>query len=754
MNIARATERHVESAPFGVWGLPALKRLPALSLVLVFFAVLAGAAEVPSEKNILVLYSFSDRGLFESFDDLKTSLRSRVSTPLNFHVEYLEVQRFEDPAYEKSLSETLRIACRREKFDLVIVAAYPALAFVLRHRHEMFPGVPIIFNYVYRARLREWTRPPGVAGVTVTIDVGGTLDLALRLHPGTENVAVVTGTSEFERFWLGITRAEMQRYEGRVKLIEVVGDSTEQITDRVSRLPQHTVLLFETIPMYSSQPVRGIYDSIAASGQHLPTYCVWWNYCVGHGAIAGSFPDYGEQREHTTELAARILSGENPDNIPVEHDSGARVYADWRELRRWNIPESAMPPGSRILYRQPTAWELYEKYIVAGIVLVLVQAVLIAGLVWERARKRRAETVLRESEKRFRVMADSTPSLVWMCDKNGEVTYLNERRVTFTGRDPDAGFGDVWTAYIHPDDRKNVMDANARALERREAFTKEYRLLRRDGVYRWMFDVASPRVNGDKAFAGFIGSAIDITDQKLAQEALESVSGRLIEAQEKERTRIARELHDDICQRLVLLSMELEQANQSSIGSGAATKEPLMDIRQHCADIAGDVQALSHQLHSSKLDSLGIVAALRSFCREFAQKHGVIVEFTDENVPSPLHKDVSLCLFRVAQEALRNAAKHSGESRFAVDLRGTPKGISLEVQDAGVGFDVEGAKRNPGLGLVSMQERVHLVHGAFTIESRPGQGTRVVALVPVVADNGAPSMTLETSEASSLAEAE
>jgi signal transduction histidine kinase len=248
-----------------------------------------------------------------------------------------------------------------------------------------------------------------------------------------------------------------------------------------------------------------------------------------------------------------------------------------------------------------------------------------------------------------------------------------------------------------------------------------------------MFDVASPRVNGDGAFAGFIGSAIDVTDQKLAQEALQQVSGRLIDAQEKERSRIARDLHDDICQRLALLSMELEQANRN--GAPPSTKQRLKEMRDHCSDIAADVQSLSHQLHSSKLDYLGIVAGIRGFCTEFGKQHEVSIEFTEHSVPKHLPKEISLCLFRVAQEALQNALKYSGTSHFAVHISGSADQIQLVVQDAGVGFDLAEAERNRGLGLVSMQERVHLVHGRFSAESRPGNGTRIVAAVPIVLEN-------------------
>jgi PAS domain S-box-containing protein len=383
-----------------------------------------------------------------------------------------------------------------------------------------------------------------------------------------------------------------------------------------------------------------------------------------------------------------------------------------------------------------------EIFMVPVLVLVVFQAILIAGLLWQRARSRKAALHLLESEQRFRLIADTAPALVGMCDKNGDVTYLNDRRIDFTGRDLKGGLGDVWSAFIHPDDVQSVRAANAWGLQQQKGFTKEYRLRRRDGVYRWMLDIAAPRVSGNGLFAGFIGSAADITDQKVAREALERIGGKLIEAQEEERTRIARELHDDICQRLALLSMELEQANRGPNGSSGSLK--IQEIRRHCAEIAGDVQALSHKLHSSKLEYLGLVAAIRSFCREFCQQHDVWVQFDDEDVPSSLPRDISLSIFRVTQEALQNALKYSGVQQFSVNLRGSAGQIQLEVSDQGVGFDVETAMRDKGLGLVSMQERIHLVHGIFVIETTVNGGTRILARVPVVTEMQEAESTAET----------
>jgi len=242
-------------------------------------------------------------------------------------------------------------------------------------------------------------------------------------------------------------------------------------------------------------------------------------------------------------------------------------------------------------------------------------------------------------------------------------------------------------------------------------------------------------MNGDGSFAGFIGAAIDTTDQKLAQQALGKISGQLIEAQEQERSRIARELHDDICQRLAVLSMEIDQANLVVDESAAGTKKKLGEIGKLCAEIGSDIQSLSHQLHSSILDCLGIATAIRGFCDELSKQYEISIEFTERNVRKHLPKDVSLCLFRIAQEALHNAVKYSEVSEFAVVLSETADTIQLLVVDRGAGFDVEEVKKEGGLGLVSMQERAHLVHGTVVVESKPGEGTKITAVVPLAGVN-------------------
>ena len=228
-----------------------------------------------------------------------------------------------------------------------------------------------------------------------------------------------------------------------------------------------------------------------------------------------------------------------------------------------------------------------------------------------------------------------------------------------------------------------------------------------------------------------IGMVADVTERKLAEEALSRVGGRLIEAHEEERSRIARDLHDDIGQRLALVVNQLDGLEKDLPDSAEETRTRLHELGKRTTEISADVQAMSHHLHSAKLKYLGIAAAAKSFCQEFSEKQKVEIDFTHVDIPRIVPEGISLCLFRVLQEALQNALKHSGVRHFEVELRGVSDGIHLTVRDSGLGFDPEGVTNNRGLGLISMQERVNLVKGIFSIDSQPERGTTIHVRLPL-----------------------
>ena len=352
------------------------------------------------------------------------------------------------------------------------------------------------------------------------------------------------------------------------------------------------------------------------------------------------------------------------------------------------------------------------------------------GMIRDITDRYRAEQVLRESEERFRLVADTAPVMIWSSGTDKRCDYFNRPWLEFTGRPLAAELGNGWADGIHPEDAATCLQNYRDAFDQRRSFEMHYRLRRHDGEYRWLLDIGVPRIDADGSFAGYIGSCIDITERKRAEEAMASIGRRLIEAHEEERTRIGRELHDDIGQRLALLAVELDRWNQM-VPSSPELRKLIVDAQQRIHEIAKDAQSLSHRLHSSKLDYLGLAAAANSFCRELAEKTAVNIKFERAGMPQTLPKEVSLALFRVLQEALQNAVKHSGVKDFTAVLRGTSGAIELTVTDSGRGFEEEEAFSRQGIGLISMRERLQLVNGELSIQTKPGSGTTIRARVPL-----------------------
>ena len=256
-------------------------------------------------------------------------------------------------------------------------------------------------------------------------------------------------------------------------------------------------------------------------------------------------------------------------------------------------------------------------------------------------------------------------------------------------------------------------------------------MVRADGTQRWIMARGEAQRDAIGRFAGLRGTVQDITERKRAEDALSSVNGRLLEAQESERARIARDLHDDIGQRLALLAVALTHVKGLQPDASGEVLRCLDALLEQTEELVTEVQALSHELHAPRLLHLGVVAAMRGFCGELSGQKNVEIDFRDENVPGNVPPDVSLCLFRVLQEALHNAVRHSRGRHLHVDLRGTGDAVHLTIRDEGVGFDVDAASRGLGLGLISMRERLKLVGGELCIESQSTRGTTVLARAPV-----------------------
>jgi PAS domain S-box-containing protein len=334
-----------------------------------------------------------------------------------------------------------------------------------------------------------------------------------------------------------------------------------------------------------------------------------------------------------------------------------------------------------------------------------------------------------QKESTYQLVANQAPVMVWISNADKRCTYASPKLLEYAGRTLAQELGDGWTRDIHPDDLPAYSTTVEEAFRERHPFKVKYRMRRADGEYRWITDDGTPIFGRSGTLNGFIGSRVDITSETLANQALSSANWRLIGTMEAERSRIARELHDDITQRLALLAIGLGQLRVDPVSSRKVFMSRVEELQAHAVEISQDVQALSHELHSSKLDTLGLVTGIASFRREFSQAQKVDVVFVHSNVPRDLPRDLSLCLFRVMQEAMTNVVKHAGPTQIRVDLHGSRGRLRLTVADSGRGFNP--AKASDGLGLISMRERVHAVGGTFEIMRRSPHGTMVITDVPI-----------------------
>jgi len=360
----------------------------------------------------------------------------------------------------------------------------------------------------------------------------------------------------------------------------------------------------------------------------------------------------------------------------------------------------------------------------------------ILAVVADITERKRVEEALRESEDKLRLLLDSITEAIYGVDLEHRCTFCNPACLRMLGYER---VDDVLGKNMHDLIHHTRADGSLFPMEECRVHGVIHNgegVHAQDEVF-WRADGTSfpaeywshPQRSGQET-VGAVVAFVDITERKLAEAALSNVSRKLIEAQEQERIRIGRELHDDIGQRLALLAVELGQLHGDRLIL-PRVRARIGKLQKQISEVANDTQSLSHELHSAKLQYLGLAAAMRGFCREFGEQQKAEIDFKAHDVPGPLSADISLCFFRVLQEALHNAVKHSGVRHFEVRLWGTSDEMHLTVGDSGVGFDREAAKASPGLGLISMEERLKLVNGTLSIESQPKRGATIHAHVAV-----------------------
>jgi PAS domain S-box-containing protein len=436
---------------------------------------------------------------------------------------------------------------------------------------------------------------------------------------------------------------------------------------------------------------------------------------------------------------ASAVLGSTGDTPLTRQQTLARVHPDDRAIFNASVSQHTPEhPDVQISYRmwrpdgsvvwvEKTAHAMFDKQgrmvRVVGMVADITERKLAEESIREMNRALEGKNAsLQAREELLRVFVKNVPAAVAMLDRDMRYLQVSDRWCSDNSVQASELLGRSREEL--PEMPERWKEVNRRAL-RGETLRADEDRWESGGSTRWARWEVRPWRNPDGTVGGILVFVEDITHRKQMEEALSDMSRKLIEAQEQERARIGRELHDDINQRIAMLALELEQLKENPSEVGSRVQE----LRKQTAEISNYVQALSHDLHSSQLEYLGVVAGMKSWCKEFGDRQGMQIDYRHD-VQSTLSIEIGLCLFRVLQEALHNAAKHSGVKRIEVQLHEESGEIQLMVSDLGRGFDVEAVKQGRGLGLTSMRERVRLVNGTIAIESKPMGGTTIHVRVP------------------------
>ncbi len=709
------------------------RRLSAVaSLILVLSALGAWAA---SPRRVLILRSF-DRGS-EPYETLSTSFRDGLvqaaKEPVDFREVFLDVALFGSPEHEKPSVDYLRSLDAENHFDLVVAMAGPAARFVQRNRASLFVATPLLIAGSDVRHVSIGALTDHDAEVGTRNDLTAVLRNMLLLLPGTREVVVVLGRSPLERFWAQAIRSDFRASAAGVRITSWDDLPLEKILERAAALPSGTAIFYGLyVQDVDGAPHRddAVLEALR-SATSVPIFGVF-DFQLGRGIVGGPLLSPREIGLRAGQAAAAILRGAAPATLrPPPIGPGTPTY-DWRELRRWGIDVSRLPPGSVIRFREPTFWEARRWTILGVAGIGLAQAALIVVLLVALVGRRRAEEGLRRSREQYALAVDGANDGLWDWDiRTGDV-YLSPRLEAMIGYSPGelAARRETWDEHVHPDDRDRIVALLDDHLEgRAPSFQAEHRLRHRDGRYRWI--IARGKAQRDAAGRPYrmAGSLTDVTDRRQAEDALRDMSRRLLVAQEDERARLARELHDDITQRLARAAIDAGRAEQAVGGTSAGAV--LSGVREQLSRLSEDVHALSYRLHPSLLEDLGLAEALQVECEGFTRVTGVPADLDLGDLPDHVPRSAAICLYRVAQEALRNAERHAGAREVRVALSSGNGEIRLTVRDDGVGFDPSAERSRQSLGHASMRERIRLVGGEIQIESAPGHGTTIAAWVPL-----------------------
>jgi signal transduction histidine kinase len=579
-----------------------------LVAVLVLANEFSASAQARPKKNVLIL---NEVGLSHALTDIMTQqivggVQETPERHVEFYSESIDLLSFPG---KPSLADTRDWLVKKygdHTLDVVVAVGPDTIRFLAEQTQPIFSGASIVICGSSADMAGTPRLDSRFTGTWQKLEPAKAMEVALRLFPNTRHVFVVSGTSTFDRIAETSTKDSLRSVQRNVEFTYLTDMEMNRLLGQLQKLPENSIVFY--ISFFQDSAGNRFVNAtqalpMVAEAAKAPIFGMSDTY-LGHGIVGGDLMSFREQGKATARIVSQLLDGRKAAELPIETISSVYMF-DWNELRRWHIPESHLPSGSIIMFREPSLWERT----------------------------------------------------------------------------------------------------------------------------RWMWVTAFLIISGLSTLAIYLQHSRK--QLGLARESQRQLSGMLISAGEQERRRVASELHDDFSQRLAVMALKLENVAEKVSPLSQEADQQLQELVNSTSELGADLHSLSHRLHSSTLESLGLLPAVSALCKEFTAQQAVEVNFMSDGVPRSVHPDVALCVFRIVQEGLRNLKRHSGATTALVSLHCAGDRLTVSVFDKGCGFDAGQLRGKEGLGLRSMKERAHSLGGKFEIHSEPGKGTTLEAWVPL-----------------------
>ncbi len=626
------------------------------------------ASDVTNPKRVLILYSFDpEQGVYVGFDDaLRSRLRAGLPDRIEFYTEYLDLARFPDPGHAKTLVKLLRLRLAGKKPDLIMPMGYAALDFLLNSGKDLFPNTPIVTIFNERKPGEGKLGPEErslVTGMKTRDELARTLDLALQLQPDTQRVVVVVGNSANDRFWAEQLRTDLAGYEGRVTFTYLTDLPMDRLLKQLTGLPPHTIIFYG----YFLQDASGQFFlreealDLIAKASNVPIYGFETSF-LGHGVVGGCVEDPAATGTAVADMAVRVLSGEKPADIPMVIDSSNRNEVDWRQLKRWRISKSRLPPGTVVLFRNPSVWDRYRPLIIGSLFLVIVEAFFILALLVEREGRRRAEERLL-SEKAFSdAVIESLPGIFSLQDETHKNIRWNRNAEKFLRYHPSQvqQLGNVPEKL-----RDRIREKVREARETHQTVDFEVEVLGQGGTNNdYQFTVQSVQLEGRQYV---VAAGIDISKRKQAEAELRLSEARFSSAFEYAPIGMSLVAPDGrffkvnraLCDMLGYTAEELLMKTVQDITPADDWESDLSQVRRM---LAGEIS--SYQLEKRNLQKSGRVVWIWLSVSLVRDNEGQPVYFVSQIQDITERKR--------AEEELKDA-----EERFAKAFHSSPEGCAI-----------------------------------------------------------------------------